>query len=76
MAIEKLSDGQAHKRLKKYMRVMWSRVRAKFSDICEALVVMAERIENSVRIQNLLLLLETRGRYDLIAGAYNGVRFE
>lgn len=75
MAIEKLTDGQLHKRLKAYMRKMWERVRAKCSDILVALVEMKERIENSVRIQNLLWLLEERGRHDLIACAYNGVRF-
>ena len=75
MAIEKLTDGQLHKRLKKLMREMWARVKARIDDICVALAEMKERIENSVRIQNILWLLEERGRHDLIACAYNGVRF-
>ena len=75
MAIEKLSDGQAHKRLKRLMQEMWARVKAKFADVCVALAEMARRIEESVRIQNLLWLLESRNRNDLIACAYNSVRF-
>ena len=75
MEIERLTDGQAHKRLKACMRKTWKRVRAKCSDILVALAEMKERIESSVRIRNLVWLLETRGRYDLIACAYNGVRF-
>ena len=75
MEVEKLTDGKAHKRLKAYMRKMWKRVRARCPDILVALVEMKGRIESSVRIRNLVWLLETRGRYDLIACAYNGVRF-
>lgn len=72
MAIEKLTDGQLHKKLKKLFRELWLKMKAKYNDICEAIVMAAERIERSVRIQNLLWLLEERGRHDLIACAYNG----
>ena len=77
MAIERMSDGQLHKRLKALMRETWARTRARarFADVRAAVAEMGERIERSVRIQNLLWLLESRGRHDLIACAYNGVRF-
>ena len=75
MAIERMSDGQLHRRLKALMRETWARTRARFADVRAAVAEMGERIERSVRIQNLLHVLEERGRHDLIACAYNGVRF-
>lgn len=75
MAIEMLTDGQLHKRLKGLMRETWARAKARSADVRAAVAEMGERIERSVRIQNLLQVLERRGRHDLIACAYNGVRF-
>ena len=75
MAIERMSDGQLHKRLKGLMRETWARARARSADVRAAVAEMRERIERSVRIQNLMWLLESRGRHDLVACAYNGVRF-
>ena len=75
MAIEAYSSGKVHKLLKAMLRETWSRTRARFADVRAAVSEMGERIERSVRIQNLLHVLEERGRHDLIACAYNGVRF-
>lgn len=75
MAVEMLTDGQLHKRLKGLMRETWARAKARSADVRAAVAEMGERIERSIRIQNLLHVLEERGRHDLIACAYNGVRF-
>ena len=75
MAIESYSSGKVHKLLKAMLRETWARTRARFADVRAAVAEMGERIESSVRIQNLLHVLEERGRHDLIACAYNGVRF-
>ena len=75
MAIEAYSSGKVHKLLKAMLRELWARARARFADVRAAVAEMGERIERSVRIQNLLHVLESRGRFDLIACAYNGVRF-
>ena len=75
MAVESYSSGKAHKLLMAMLRELWARTRARFADVRAAVAEMGERIERSVRIQNLLHVLEERGRHDLIACAYNGVRF-
>ena len=75
MAIESYSSGRVHKLLKALMRETWARAKARSADVRAAVAEMGERIEGSVRIQNLLHVLEERGRHDLIACAYNGVRF-
>lgn len=75
MAIESYSSGKVHKLLKARLRETWARAKARSADVRAAVAEMGERIERSVRIQNLMWLLESRGRHDLIACAYNGVRF-
>lgn len=76
MAIEKrLSSSQLCKRLKRLLKTMWARVRAKCSDILVAVCEMARRCEASARIQNVILELEERGKHNLIAVAYNEVEF-
>ena len=75
MKIESYSSGKLHKLLKRKLRETWARTRARFADVRAAVAEMGKRIERSVRIQNLIWLLERRGRHDLVACAYNGVRF-
>lgn len=75
MAVERMSDGKLHKLLKQRLRETWERIRRRIGDIHAATMEMGRRIENSPRIQNLIYLLESRGRFDLTACAYNGVKF-
>ena len=76
MRIESYSSGKLHKLLKRKLRETWARTKARFADVRLAVAAMAERIENSVCIRNLMWLLESRGRHDLIAFAYNGAGLE